>query len=409
MQHALFGLLHPQFLLKMQSFGELLDFYAKRTGVSDTELSRTLGVSRQTIFRWREGKTSRPRYRDDVVKVADKLRLTPEETNTLLLAAGFPPDAVPDPPPEKVETTDIASDVQTPIQAVSARRWSWLFAVLGLALIGVTVALLLRPNTSAPEAAPAVAAPTNGEAVVAVALCEIAPGEVLQSQLVNALEREIRNNRIEAVSVVALRDEVAADTLDASYALTLYCDYSRRPATLRFGHPTLTSDTNAIDRYELLSPDVGFALTFGRDSLNAQSMAWVTLGQLAFNTQDFDTGFTYFANAIALLENPDADYRAELQAIQCAGRAVLQQPATAIDFCDAALDHMPDWSQLYLSRAVAHALIGDDAAAIQDIDLYRAANVAIDVDLNVLSGRSADLFTTEEIQALRDLFMATTG
>ena len=76
----------------MESFNELLNQYVQRSGISDAELARTVGVSRQTIFRWREGLTSRPRHRDDVLVIARKLRLTPEERDRLLLAAGFRPE-----------------------------------------------------------------------------------------------------------------------------------------------------------------------------------------------------------------------------------------------------------------------------------------------------------------------------
>ena len=36
----------------MRSFGELLVYFTDRAGISDSELARTIGVQRQTIFRW---------------------------------------------------------------------------------------------------------------------------------------------------------------------------------------------------------------------------------------------------------------------------------------------------------------------------------------------------------------------
>ena len=75
----------------MRTFGEQLTEYMQRTGISDSELARTLGVRRQTIFRWKEGLTSRPRVREDVLRCADRLRLLPAERDELLLAAGFAP------------------------------------------------------------------------------------------------------------------------------------------------------------------------------------------------------------------------------------------------------------------------------------------------------------------------------
>ena len=80
----------------MRTFGELLTEQMRRAGVSDAEMARTLGVQRQTIFRWREGLTQHPRERQDVLRMASKLRLTAVERDELLLAAGFPPEAAPE-------------------------------------------------------------------------------------------------------------------------------------------------------------------------------------------------------------------------------------------------------------------------------------------------------------------------
>ena len=79
----------------MRTFGELLKEYMERTGISDAELARTLGVRRQTIFRWKEGSVARPRHAEDVLRCAQRLRLTAEERDELLMAAGFPPQSPP--------------------------------------------------------------------------------------------------------------------------------------------------------------------------------------------------------------------------------------------------------------------------------------------------------------------------
>lgn len=76
----------------MPTFGELLNQYIARAGITDAELARSTGVQRQTIFRWKEGLTARPRYREDVLRIAAKLRLSPAERDALLLAGGFSPD-----------------------------------------------------------------------------------------------------------------------------------------------------------------------------------------------------------------------------------------------------------------------------------------------------------------------------
>jgi len=76
----------------MLTFAEQLTQYMKRVGVTDAELARKIGVQRQTIFRWKEGTVGRPRVREDVLRCAESLRLTPEERDQFLLAAGFAPE-----------------------------------------------------------------------------------------------------------------------------------------------------------------------------------------------------------------------------------------------------------------------------------------------------------------------------
>jgi len=84
----------------MRSFSDLLKEYTERTGISDSDLARAVGVRRQTIFRWREGTVARPRSREDVLAVSLKLRLSSAERDELLIAAGFHPEGEPSSPPE---------------------------------------------------------------------------------------------------------------------------------------------------------------------------------------------------------------------------------------------------------------------------------------------------------------------
>lgn len=89
----------------MRTFAELLTTFIRQAGITDSELARSIGVSRQTIFRWREGLTERPNKREDVTAIADKLRLNLEERNELLLAGGFRPDDISEPSGEPAERT----------------------------------------------------------------------------------------------------------------------------------------------------------------------------------------------------------------------------------------------------------------------------------------------------------------
>lgn len=101
----------------METFAELLSKYIKQAGISDAELSRAIGVSRQTIFRWRAGLTSRPNSREDVLAISKKLRLSPEEQDKLLLSAGFRPDeANAVKPPGSPSTVEPPTISETPEQ-----------------------------------------------------------------------------------------------------------------------------------------------------------------------------------------------------------------------------------------------------------------------------------------------------
>lgn len=151
----------------MKTFGELLSHHMRRAGISDAEMARTLGVQRQTIFRWREGMVQRPREREDVLRIAGKLRLTPAERDELLLAAGFAPQeeiasgpmpafeligSMEPPQDQALGPAPVVSDLQQPPQAVrlpgrqrSRRLWLILGAVVLLVLAGLAVVLFNRP------------------------------------------------------------------------------------------------------------------------------------------------------------------------------------------------------------------------------------------------------------------------
>lgn len=130
--------------MSLPTFGQLLAEYMSRSGISDSELARNIGVRRQTIFRWKEGLVERPRSREDVLQCAKKLRLTDDERDRLLLAAGFPPEHLsatvlqpppiapalppteeappqPAPAPELEAAADAASDQPDAVEEIAVR------------------------------------------------------------------------------------------------------------------------------------------------------------------------------------------------------------------------------------------------------------------------------------------------
>lgn len=136
------------------TFGQLLSEQMQRVGISDSELARAIGVQRQTIFRWKEGLVARPRERNDVLRIAQKLRLTERERDQLLLAAGFAPEGALDeqqpiqpvqelpPADESGEETaatiesDATAQISQPLVLERSRDKRWpLFGVLGLLIV----------------------------------------------------------------------------------------------------------------------------------------------------------------------------------------------------------------------------------------------------------------------------------
>lgn len=101
--------------MTLPTFSQLLSIYMNRSGISDSELARSIGVRRQTIFRWKEGLVERPRAREDVLRCATKLRLNDEERDRLLLAAGFAPElGPPDVPPDSLPDATVPPPALTP-------------------------------------------------------------------------------------------------------------------------------------------------------------------------------------------------------------------------------------------------------------------------------------------------------
>ena len=143
----------------MRTFAELLTEYIERAGISDSELARSIGVRRQTLFRWKDGQIQRPRYRDDVIRCAKRLRLTPEERDLLLTAAGFSPEAPPlsvreeppEPAAEPSPTEDSAEEppkdaALQPAAASSRRPWVIGFAGGLVIVVGIALATAMLSN-----------------------------------------------------------------------------------------------------------------------------------------------------------------------------------------------------------------------------------------------------------------------
>lgn len=221
----------------MESFGDHLTTFARRLGVSDAELARAIGVSRQTIFRWREGAT-RPRHRDDVLALARKLRLSAAERDTLLLAAGFPPvemghittpGGLPPPGSEPSAPLPAADEAPSRPRGTTPPRRG-ILALLLVTLLGLMAvggwALWQRAGQGSGAETGRLAAPVVTPA---------APGEtlVLVTQFANYTGKEVSYN-VAGRLVEALAREPAAQ--GAPLRLAIWPDEVRsREAAIRAG------------------------------------------------------------------------------------------------------------------------------------------------------------------------------
>lgn len=153
-----------------RTFADLLTEYMERTGIGDAELARRINVNRLTLIRWREGVTERPRHRADVARCADVLRLTPEERDEFLLAAGFQPDSAAgitspideDALDSQEEDLDAASDGQPPTTGFTLnKKWALaVAAVAGIVLLGAGLAVVADTlDLTGPDPTPVPATP----------------------------------------------------------------------------------------------------------------------------------------------------------------------------------------------------------------------------------------------------------
>src|SRR6266705_2663950 len=73
----------------MDAFGPTLDYFCERQGITLKELADQMGVSRNTIGNWKG--RGKPPNQEITVKLAKKLNLDEDETDTLLASAQYAP------------------------------------------------------------------------------------------------------------------------------------------------------------------------------------------------------------------------------------------------------------------------------------------------------------------------------
>lgn len=328
----------------MTTFAELLTQYMVRTGVSDSEMARAIGVRRQTIFRWKEGLSERPRHREDVLAAAAKLRLSSAETDTLLLAAGFAPIAAlpvpsltapaapanlqPSPlttapvepapapaaaaaPPALPVKTATPTPAATPRPVLIARLA--LIGLLVLALVGVLVARPQPGSRTFPT-------PRPGQALILLAsrvdFTRPAAGDRASLQVQAGLQRELHAARQGAVTELAEWPAAVPDLTAAADArahsrasLILWRRDSFTDAETGFPddlqpvhYVILTADAaptaSLLDSLLAAPASLSFPIHAGRPN-EVRSLALLTLGLLSSQQDAWDQANSAFNQAAA--------------------------------------------------------------------------------------------------------------
>ncbi len=432
----------------MRSFAELLREYSGRTGVSDAELARAVGVQRQTIFRWKEGAVGRPRLAEDVLRLASKLRLSDAERDELLLAAGFPPVLVAPTRLKAPAVVDIPADedagltdrvISSAPERPQLSRRPRLFIVIGLLVLGAVAAwLLLRPRVVYPISQPdetlivvgQFANYTGGDRGYNV------PGRIRQ-----ALEREISGARLTSVRVAEWPDpirthEVADEVAERSKAaLIIWGEYDSGRILARFTvsggggvreaasleklisstddlSAAINSDLPEETRFLALINLAQVLLDRGQPEIAAALLAQAAtrppqdaagLATLHFLTglaaqqrqpPDLDMAITAYGDALAL--RPDLSAAYNNRAVACLKRQAPGDADLALaDLTRYLADH-PDAAEALTNRGAAHLLLGgNDHARLALVDLNRVLELTPDSVEALLNRGLARLRTKE--------------
>ena len=393
----------------MPGFGELLTSHVDRSGITDSDLARRIGVSRATLIRWKEGLTARPRYREDVLRCAEVLRLTPEERDELLIAADFEPETPPAevPPPEPAPSPTPAPPAESDPPPVPARsRWRiWIAvpAAVVAVVAGIAVGLALINFSGEPDRA---VAPT-GEAPVDVspepehpiaetgeALIVIAPfANYTAGQLEFNIRGRLRdsiNREISAAGLEGIRVDDWVETVPGHRAALSAAEQSGA-AILIWGEydsgRVLANLTSTTTESESLGPQVVEISTSPSQlptaininlTTEVRSVALLTLSQVYLQRGEYEPAKTVLYQA---LEHPPADAAALANLRYRLGQAYLGGEYADLDeaiwrFTEV-LEVQPRSADTYSSRGLAYlerGRPGDEDLAIAD--LTRASELA---------------------------------
>ena len=292
----------------MQTFAELLTSYMERTGIGDAELARRIPVSRPTLIRWKEGVTTRPRYREDVVRCAELLRLTQEETDEILLAAGFSPETAPAPEdsplPRELAAEPEPVRAETAPRSVIRKRGFLITVAVGAVVLGAVIvglAIVLQDRTEYPAA-------VGGESLIVMApFVNYTGGQQgynVLGRLKDEIDNEVRAAGLSNVRTVEWPEEIEA-TSDAEAAgqrsdaiIVIWGEYDSGRVMARFTVPRVRSTQRDQQVVDIASSPSELPATINAElTEQVRYVALLTLGQLYLERGEFDIAKTVLIHA----------------------------------------------------------------------------------------------------------------
>ncbi len=393
----------------MPDFGEILTSHVERSGISDSDLSRRIGVSRATLIRWKEGLTARPRYREDVLRCAEVLRLTPEERDELLIAADFEPEA----PPAEVPAAEPAPD-PTPVSLaepdappVPARRRRRLGIAVSAAVVAVVAAIAValtliglsgEPDRPvAPTAAPPIPVPREpdhpvadtGEALIVIApFANYTAGQLefnIRGRLRSSIHREIAAAGLERIRIddwiatVPSHGAALSAAEQSGAAIVIWGEYDSGRVLANLTSTPTENESLGPQVVEIATSPSELPTAINLDlTAEVRSVALLTLSQVYLQRGEYEPAKTVLYQA---LEHPPADPTALANLRYRLGQAYLGGDYADLDeaiwrFTEV-LSVQPRSADTYGSRGLAYlerGRPGDEDLAIAD--LTRASQLA---------------------------------
>ena len=310
----------------MPTFAELLTAHIERVGISDADLARRIGISRLTLIRWKEGVTARPRYREDVLRCAEILRLTPRERDELLLSAEFQPESAPPSEPALEPqgaalavagavpggpapvTATGAATVLAPAGAQGRRRMRGILLaaliVAAVAIVAGGVAVLRL--TGGPDYPVA----TAGESLLVIApFANYTAGQQgfnVQGRLKGSIDREIASAGLNDVRTVewpeAITDgpDAAKAGQKAGAAIVIWGEYDSGRVVANVTSSRSQSQPHGPQVVDIASSPTELPAAINIDlTAEVRSVALLTLGQLYLEQREFDQAKTVLVQALA--------------------------------------------------------------------------------------------------------------